>query len=137
MWDVAIVGSGPAGASCAAFCAAAGLRTLVLERAIFPREKVCGDCLNPTVLAGAASGSEWRPKCARRRTGNLARVDFIAVDRRTVSAPLPAGEQAEIAIRRSVLDEILRRRARIVRRGSARRRDAGVRASGKTTSGPW
>ena len=29
----------------------------------------------------------------------------------TVSAPLPAGENAEIAIRRSLLDEILRRRA--------------------------
>ena len=47
MFDVAIVGSGPAGASCAAFCANAGLRTLLLERENFPREKVCGDCLNP------------------------------------------------------------------------------------------
>ena len=28
-------------------CAQAGLRTLLLERATFPREKVCGDCLNP------------------------------------------------------------------------------------------
>ena len=47
MFDVAIVGSGPAGSSCAAFCAKAGLRALLLEREIFPREKVCGDCLNP------------------------------------------------------------------------------------------
>jgi flavin-dependent dehydrogenase len=46
-FDVAIVGAGPAGATCAAHCAAAGLRTLLLERALFPREKVCGDCLNP------------------------------------------------------------------------------------------
>src|SRR5205814_8449208 len=47
-FDVAIVGGGPAGSSCAAFCALAGLRTLVLEREKFPREKVCGDCLNPS-----------------------------------------------------------------------------------------
>src|SRR5256885_4854913 len=46
--DVAIVGGGPAGSTCAAFCAAAGLRTLVLEREKFPREKVCGDCINPS-----------------------------------------------------------------------------------------
>ncbi|MGZ4984203.1 MAG: FAD-dependent oxidoreductase, partial [Chthoniobacterales bacterium] len=47
MFDVAIVGSGPAGAACAAVCARAGVRTLLLEREKFPREKVCGDCLNP------------------------------------------------------------------------------------------
>ena len=28
-------------------CATAGLRTLILEKGIFPRDKVCGDCLNP------------------------------------------------------------------------------------------
>ena len=48
MFDVAIVGSGPGGATCAAFCARAGLHTLLLERETFPREKVCGDCLNPS-----------------------------------------------------------------------------------------
>ncbi|PYK18270.1 MAG: hypothetical protein DME55_07180 [Verrucomicrobia bacterium] len=48
IFDVAIVGGGPAGSSCAAFCALAGLHTLVLERARFPRGKVCGDCLNPS-----------------------------------------------------------------------------------------
>src|SRR5204862_423498 len=47
IFDVAIVGAGPAGSACAAFCALAGLRPLVLEREKFPREKVCGDCLNP------------------------------------------------------------------------------------------
>ena len=49
-FDVAIVGGGPAGSSCAAFCAAAGLRTVVIEREKFPREKVCGDCVNPAGL---------------------------------------------------------------------------------------
>ncbi|PYL68868.1 MAG: hypothetical protein DMF22_12325, partial [Verrucomicrobia bacterium] len=32
IFDVAIVGAGPAGSACAAFCALAGLRPLVLER---------------------------------------------------------------------------------------------------------
>lgn len=111
MWDVAIVGSGPAGASCAAFCAAAGLRTLVLERATFPREKVCGDCLNPTcwpVLERLGVAAEVRAA----PHGMLTSVDYIAVDGHSVSAPLPTGDTAEIAIRRSVLDQILQRRAK-------------------------
>ena len=111
MWDVAIVGSGPAGASCAAFCAAAGLRTLVLERAHFPREKVCGDCLNPTcwpVLERLGVADEVRAA----PHGKLSTVEFILVDGRSVTAPLPAGTDAEIAIRRSVLDHILLHRAR-------------------------
>ena len=54
-YDAIIVGGGPAGASCAAFCAAAGVRTLVLERAVFPRDKVCGDGIAPYVLHELAS----------------------------------------------------------------------------------
>src|SRR6266566_3736288 len=46
-FDVAVVGGGPAGSSGAAFCAANGLRVVLIEREKFPREKVCGDCLNP------------------------------------------------------------------------------------------
>src|SRR5207253_42629 len=53
IFDVAIVGGGPAGSSCAAFCALAGLRALVLEREKFPREKVCGDSFSAQVLVGA------------------------------------------------------------------------------------
>lgn len=111
MWDVAIVGGGPGGASCAAHCARAGLRTLVFERENFPREKVCGDCLNPgawPILERLGVAAEVRDAPHAR----LSRVDFIDLDGRTISAPLPAGEEAEISIRRSVLDEILLRRAR-------------------------
>ncbi len=111
MWDVAIVGSGPAGSSCAAFCAAAGLKTLVLERAKFPREKVCGDCLNPTcwpVLERLGVAGEVRAA----PHGKLSSVDFIGVDGGVVSAPLPSGDKVEIAIKRSLLDHILLRRAR-------------------------
>src|SRR5450432_2736895 len=111
MWDVAIVGSGPAGASCAAFCAAAGLRTLMLERAHFPREKVCGDCLNPTcwaILERLGAAAEVRASSH----GKLFMVDFISISGRSITAPLPSGENAEIAIKRSVLDDILMRRAR-------------------------
>jgi flavin-dependent dehydrogenase len=51
MLDVLIAGGGPAGAVAATVLARAGARVLVLERARFPRAKLCGDTLNPGALA--------------------------------------------------------------------------------------
>jgi geranylgeranyl reductase family protein len=45
--DVIVVGAGPAGSATACFLARAGIDVLVLEKATFPREKVCGDGLTP------------------------------------------------------------------------------------------
>ena len=48
--DVIVVGAGPAGSSTAAYLAMAGLDVLLLEKAAFPREKVCGDGLTPRAV---------------------------------------------------------------------------------------
>lgn len=42
VWDVAVVGAGPAGLAAASAAAATGARTIVLERAEHPRYKTCG-----------------------------------------------------------------------------------------------
>jgi len=49
--DVIIVGAGPAGSATAAYLAMAGLDVLLLEKATFPREKVCGDGLTPRAVS--------------------------------------------------------------------------------------
>lgn len=50
-FDVLIVGGGPAGSVAATVLARAGVRVLIVDRARFPREKLCGDSLNPGALA--------------------------------------------------------------------------------------
>ena len=45
VFDVLIVGAGPAGATAALHLAAKGRRVLLLDRERFPREKICGDGL--------------------------------------------------------------------------------------------
>ncbi|HET7476968.1 MAG TPA: geranylgeranyl reductase family protein [Dermatophilaceae bacterium] len=45
-----VVGAGPAGSATAAYLAMSGLDVLLLEKAAFPREKVCGDGLTPRAV---------------------------------------------------------------------------------------
>ena len=51
MCDVLIVGAGPAGAIAALVLARAGARVRLVDRASFPRDKLCGDTVNPGALA--------------------------------------------------------------------------------------
>ena len=102
-WDAIVVGAGPAGSTFAATLARGGARVLVIEREKFPREKVCGDCLNPGCSAildklgvtQSLSGSDHA----------IARfVSFVAgaKERKRISLPTP-----EMVIPRSALDQIL------------------------------
>lgn len=55
LWDVVVIGAGPAGAIAAHQIALAGAHVLLLDKASFPREKVCGCCLGSAALAALAS----------------------------------------------------------------------------------
>jgi geranylgeranyl reductase family protein len=48
--DVIVVGAGPAGSTTAYHLATAGLDVLLLEKASFPRDKICGDGLTPRAV---------------------------------------------------------------------------------------
>jgi 2-polyprenyl-6-methoxyphenol hydroxylase-like FAD-dependent oxidoreductase len=50
-YDAVVVGAGPAGSASARGLARRGRRVLLVDRAHFPRPKVCGCCLNPRALA--------------------------------------------------------------------------------------
>ena len=46
-YDVLVIGGGPGGAATAAHAARAGLRVLLVDRAVFPRPKPCAEYLSP------------------------------------------------------------------------------------------
>lgn len=49
-FDLAIIGAGPAGLACALSLADSGLKIALIDKAKFPREKICGDALSADVL---------------------------------------------------------------------------------------
>jgi geranylgeranyl reductase family protein len=48
--DVLIVGGGPAGSTCARTLQRAGLDVLILDKSVFPRDKVCAGWITPQVV---------------------------------------------------------------------------------------
>ena len=70
--DILVIGAGPAGATTALTLAKLGVSHLVVDAAVFPRDKICGDCLdlnlaavfveitNPTPGAGAGRNEAIR-----------------------------------------------------------------------------
>jgi flavin-dependent dehydrogenase len=113
MLDVLIAGAGPAGSVAALVLARAGVRVLVVDRETFPRDKLCGDTVNPGAVAllsmlGLKGGplGEARPLAGMLMTG----------PRVTVAARYPAGVVGLALLRRHLdawlLDEAIRAGAR-------------------------
>ena len=47
MYDAIVVGGGPAGSTCARVLVRAGARVAIIDRATFPRVKLCAGWLSP------------------------------------------------------------------------------------------
>ena len=109
--DVVIAGAGPAGTAAAIALARAGQRVVVVDKATFPRDKICGDGLTTGALrlledlgldpAGIAS---WTP---------VQDIHVSSPSRHVVTFPLPRDQGAyAVVARRRDLDHALVLRAR-------------------------
>ncbi len=106
-WDVVVVGAGPAGSTAARLLAARNLAVLLVDRAEFPRHKVCGSCLNHAALQALNGIGEGQTP---RQMGAVPLTSIeLAGSGRRVRVPLPRG----CVLSRSRLDSGLVANARM------------------------
>lgn len=134
--EVIVVGGGPAGAATAWALARSGIDVLVLDRAVFPRDKPCAEYLSPQaspILAAMGALEEIERSGAARLAGMLLRApDGGTVSGEFATARGFSGSRDHgLSVRRLVLDEILLRSA--ARAGA--RVEQGVRVTDVTRDG--
>src|SRR5437016_67478 len=97
MFDLIVVGAGPAGSAAAITAARAGIRVLLLERGRFPRHKVCGEFVSAESL-GLLSSLLDPQHMPLLREALLISQTRIFVDGQAVHSPigLPAASIARI-----------------------------------------
>jgi flavin-dependent dehydrogenase len=99
-WDVIVVGAGPAGSLASRELARQGASVLLVDKASFPRAKVCGGCLNLQALATLSSVGlgELAGRCGAVPLAHL----NLAVARSQATLSLPG-----MALSREVFDAAL------------------------------
>lgn len=112
-YDVAVVGAGPAGCSAAITLAQRGYTVALIDRALFPRDKLCGDFVNPInwpVLQSLNVGADL----LRCRHAKVAKLRLTAANGTESTSPLAAeGERRfGLGVRRYHLDHTLVTRAK-------------------------
>lgn len=107
LFDVCIVGAGPAGSTCAFYLGQAGKKVLLVDKRKFPRDKICGDavCLNAQVhlsKMGVLQEIEREGKGNWSELGGLVAPSGAGFIGNSVDY---SGKRLVIAIKRMILDE--------------------------------
>lgn len=100
-WDVVILGAGVAGAAAAILASKQGLKTLLVESKSFPREKVCGGCLN----LRSQSSIDRLGVSQQVHSAGAVRIESMRLQILKTKALWPV--PAMLSLRRSTLDAIL------------------------------
>ena len=100
-WDVVILGAGVAGAAAGILASRQGLKTLVVESKTFPREKVCGGCLN------LRSQASLEGLGVSQTIESAGAVRIVSMRLQILKTQAQWRIPAMMSIRRSTLDSIL------------------------------
>lgn len=99
--DVLVVGGGPAGASCAWALRRAGVRCLVLDKARFPRLKLCAGWITPEVVADLEMDVTAYPHRFLTFHGIRIHLPFLSLTSRTVQHSIRRFEFDDWLLKRS------------------------------------
>ncbi|HHJ53461.1 MAG TPA: NAD(P)/FAD-dependent oxidoreductase [Caldithrix abyssi] len=109
-FDLIVIGAGPGGTTTALYAARLGLKTLLLEKEQFPRDKICGDALSGKTM-GILKELGLFERAAQLPGAYVYSVTFSSPDTTSVNIPfkpsvgkdLPTG----LVVRRQLFDHFM------------------------------
>lgn len=95
--DICIIGGGPGGCAAAMQLAKHGAKALLLEKAIFPRDKVCGDALSGKVMRSLERLDPLLATTVKHDSRSMASwgVTFVAPSGRSLRVPFTREQVGE------------------------------------------
>jgi len=111
-YDVIVVGGGPAGASAAYFNAIEGRKVLLLEKATFPRDKICGDGVTGKAL-GILDEMGLSEDIAHIKKISCREVVLSSPNKTMLSIPIASPDDpfTSFCIEREIFDNLLYEKA--------------------------
>ena len=113
-FDVIVVGGGPGGSASAAYAAMDGCRVLLLEKAVYPRDKTCGDAVGGKSLKHV-SELGVKPMIEKMPHNRVTGIIFSSANGQSIQCSLPEEEienkEAGFALPRKEFDYVMFKRS--------------------------
>ena len=113
-FDIIVVGGGPGGSAAAGYAALAGHRVLLLEKSVYPRDKICGDAVGGKSLKHV-SELGVKPMIEKIPHNRVTGIIFSSANGQSIHCSLPEEEienkEAGYALPRKEFDYLMFKRA--------------------------
>ena len=114
MFDIIVVGGGPGGSAAAGYAALAGHRVLLLEKSVYPRDKICGDAVGGKSLKHVFELGV-KPMIEKIPHNRVTGIIFSSANGQSIHCSLPEEEienkEAGYALPRKEFDYLMFKRA--------------------------